>query len=130
MERQTVLIAAAVFVLGLGLGFYVFSPSPEQKFSQEMNVTVGADNGVADVEFDGRSFRILHDNSAEGSFFLDLDNDSGVEREIEITRDGTIHQDNFFVGIDGKTYTVRVRYTDDPSVRDDAWMTVTWIEEV
>lgn len=129
MDQKFAISVAVVFVLGFAAGFSLNSPQ-ESKFSTEMNVTVDPSVGVADVEFDNRSFRILHDNSAKGSFFLDLDSDADTEREIEITRDGKIHQKKFLVGLNGKTYTVQVRYMDDPGKRNDAWMTVLRIEEV
>lgn len=122
---------AAVFLVAFSTGLFSHKIFDGQgKYAAELNVTVDASTGVKQVSFDNRSLKILHDNSAEGSFFLDLYGDGEIDRELSIKRDGEVHQKQVFATLDGKTYVLYLRYLDSPGVRDDAWMTVYRVEEV
>lgn len=131
MERKDLAVLVAVFLLAFSTGLFSHKlVGGDKKFAADINFTVDSSNGVEEIRFDNRSLKALHDNSAEGRFFLDTYGDGGVEREISIERDGEIHQKQVFVTVDGKTYLLYMRYMDSADTRDDAWMTFYRVEEV
>lgn len=137
MERQTVVMGVSLAVLlSLG-GFYVgflSDSDPVQRpgetgFPIETNITVDSDNNVEEAKFDNRSLDLMAENTDEARFYLDYNQDGSFDREIDIQSDNTLRNTSELIELDNSSYRLYLQYRDDPSVNDDAFMTLFRIDK-
>jgi hypothetical protein len=131
MERETVLVSLAVFVVSAAVGFTAGS-SPQEATSsvyrEDVDFTANASNPIEEVRFDDRNMSLIVQPGEEAQFFIEVDNQ--VE-PLEGTRhDGNINDLTDFVTLEGNMYLLNFRYTDDPDSSGDEWITLYRITEL
>jgi hypothetical protein len=131
MERETVLVSLAVFVVSAAVGFTAGS-SPQEATSsvyrEDVDFTANASNPIEEVRFDDRNMSLIVQPGEEAQFFIEVDNQ--VE-PLEGTRhDGNINELTDFVTLEGNMYLLNFRYTDDPDSSGDEWITLYRITEL
>lgn len=121
VRKEQLYLAVPAFLVALIAG-YSLGNAPVQQFETELDAEINVSNPVADVEIDGRNLTVMHQDDDSGKFFVDVTGDGEPDRELELVRDGTVHQSTELVTLDGKTYFVYFRYSDDPGKSGDAWL--------
>jgi hypothetical protein len=138
MERQTLLMGVALFVLMVLTGFYAGflmdsdSRDNEQNlFSTEMNVTASDDNDIATVSFDNKSVDIFYEDTPEAKFYIDLNQDGSSDIQIDdLTHDGDTYSTTEIITLNSQNYRLYMTYRDSPETRNDGWITVYQVREV
>lgn len=133
MDRQVILAAAAVFIISVSAGGYLAFQSQEKGVTKpvepttplSLNYTANDDEDVVTASFYGKKVNLMHEDSEEASFYLDIDRDGGSDIEFDsLTHDGRIHNFTEIV-TKGKTdYRLYFRYRDNSTVTSDAWLTL------
>lgn len=136
MDLETIkpyLIITAGFLIAAGVGYSIGNiafdgSNTSNVFSEDLNQTVDSESPVVNLEFDGRTMQILHENQQRGKFFIEVTGDNTPDREINITRDGGIHRKNILATVEEKTYKLTIEYRDNSTISDDAYMKFTHVE--
>lgn len=122
-EKEQLYLAIPALLVALVVGYSIGS-TPTEEFDTSLDVNVNSSNPVGTASFDNRELTVMHQNDAEGKFFMDVTGDGSADREIDIIRDGSVHQITEIVTLDGKTYFVYFRYSDDPEKTGDSWLKI------
>ncbi len=135
MERQTLLIGAAVFVIATAAGFlgtqHVQGTDQPEKFRSLVNATVDADQNIRTVEFDGQSLDLMYEDSSEAGMYIDLDQDGSFDIELEnLTRNGEVRETTQIVTFGNKSYNLYIRYKDDRDEEGEGFMRVYQVREL
>lgn len=131
MERKTVFVSLAVFLVSAAVGFTAGSPAQEKgssMFREDVDFTANASNPIEGVRFDDRNISLIVQPGEEAEFFIEVDNQ--VEPLEGIRHDGKINELTDFVTVEGKMYLLNFRYTDDPEASGDEWITLYRITEL
>ncbi len=131
MERKTVLVSVAVFLVSAAVGFTAGSPSEGESFPgyrEDVDFTANASNPIEEVRFDDRNMSLIVQPGDEAEFFIEVDNQ--VEPLEGIRHDGNINELTDFVTLEGNMYLLNFRYTDDPEASGDEWITLYRITEL
>jgi hypothetical protein len=125
MKKKDLYFVLPAFLVALVVGYSLNSTlTGEEEFDQQFDAEVNATNPVQAVEFDDREITLMHQNDPEARFFMDITGDGSSDRELEVRRDGRVHQDTVLATVEGKTYFLYLRYSDDPDAEGDGWMTL------
>lgn len=129
-DQRTVTMTAILFSAAFATAFIGVSElsQPEGPYSEDISFEVNASTGVATTIIDGKNLSMMHQDSAEGKFFIDVTNDQQPDREIPITGDGEAHRKRIFATLEGQTYALTIEYQDDPEISGDAYLKITYAE--
>ncbi|MFB6214023.1 MAG: hypothetical protein ABEJ07_05670 [Candidatus Nanohaloarchaea archaeon] len=125
VDRQTLVLSVVVFLVfslgGFYLAFYT-GDTPEQKYVSGMNVTADSENNIVTASFDGREIDLMHEDSRQAHYYLDLDRDGSFDLELEgLVHDGQVREHNRTVTLNRTNYRLYFRYRDDAGEEDDSW---------
>lgn len=129
-DQRTVAITAILFSAAFATTFIAVSElsQPKGPYSEDISFEVNASTGIATTMIDGKNLSMMHQDTAEGKFFIDVTNDQQPDREISITRDGEAHRKRIFATLEGQTYSLTIEYQDNPEVSGDAYLKITRAE--
>ena len=121
-------------VLGLALflvaGVFSFSAVQDRYTiwlteKEDIGFEVNSSSEIAEVGFFNHSVDLLMEDSANSTFYLDIDRDGSADEGLDgLVRDGKIHRASKLVDFRDGVYRLYFRYQDDGSEEDDAWMQV------
>ena len=128
MKRQTLLMGVAVMILVGLIGFYMAflmeenlgnSSNQTTKFVESTNFSTSSDDSIVTAEFDNKSLNLMHEDSQEARFYVDLDQDGSFDIELkDLTRDGNVHRTTEIVTLGGTNYRLYFRYKDSDNESD------------
>lgn len=123
MERKTVLVSVAVFLVSAAVGFTAGSMPQEtasSAYREDVDFTANASNPIEEVRFDERNMSLVVQPGEEAEFFIEVDDQ--IEPLEGIKHDGNINELTDFVTLEGEMYLLNFRYTDDPEKSGDEWI--------
>ncbi|MFB6244843.1 MAG: hypothetical protein ABEJ03_00685 [Candidatus Nanohaloarchaea archaeon] len=86
---------------------------------------VNSSKDISTVSFFNQSVDLMLEDSANATFYLDIDRDGSADRTIQgLTSDGKINKAVRLVDFEDGVYRLYIRYQDDSSREGDAWMEV------
>lgn len=130
MKRETIVLSVTVFIVSTALGFTVSSQGQEETstYREDVSFTANTTNPIEEVSFDKRNLSLIVQPGQKAQFFMEID--SQVEPLKGIRHNGNINELTDFITIEGKMYLFNFRYSDDPEVSGDEWITLYRITEL
>lgn len=128
LEKNQYVILIAVFVIGGLSGFFYYEINDQRIESTELDLEVNSSNSVATADFFNRSVDFFAEDGMNTTFYIDRDRDGSADDEIDIERDGEIHQATELIDYREGIYRLHYRYSDDPEEEDDGWLEIRRVE--
>lgn len=123
IDREAVIMMAAVFVIGAIAGYVAGSPQVEPGDSEVMDVDYEANssNPVEEASFFNQSVNLVAQSQGNTTeFFVEVN--GSFEPLDKAVRDGEIHEVRKFVTLNGEMFLLSLRYSDDREAPEDGWL--------
>ncbi|MFB6144737.1 MAG: hypothetical protein ABEJ98_05490 [Candidatus Nanohaloarchaea archaeon] len=131
MERRETVLAAVAFLVALSAGYLTgstyFGPSLPEGYSASFSFEVNSSHNIRTLHFDNRSVDLLFSDRGRMSAYIDIDQDGGSDRELNITSgEGTTSE---ILTLRGKSYRIYFSYFDG-SGSEDGRLQVVRVSEI
>lgn len=124
VNPENLALGVSIFLIAAVFAFSAVQEQYRVTETVETNYEVNSSRDVETVEFFNRSIDLLLEDSANATFYLDLNRDGSAEEVLPKTADGRIHSTTKLVDFPDSVYRFHLRYQDDAEEEGDAWLEV------
>jgi hypothetical protein len=127
---ENVALGAGIFLVAAVVAFSAVQDRYSYTESIDTRAEINSSSNVDTVEFFNHSVDLMLEDSADATFYLDIDRDGSADEVIGRNSSASVRQVTELVDFEDGVYRLYIRYQDDNEAEGDAWLQVYRVEKL